>query len=37
MQVLTLERAPADAEHKSLPDGPIEPVPEALRPLYGPR
>ena len=32
--VLTLERAPADAEHLSLPDGPIQPVPESLRFLY---
>ena len=34
VSVLTLERAPADAEHLSLPDGPVQPVPEPLRFLY---
>ena len=37
VSVLVLERAPADAAHKSLPDGPIEPVPIMLRDLYLPR
>ena len=35
--VLTLERAPADAADKSLPDGPVDPVPPLLRELYLPR
>ena len=34
VSVLVLERAPADAAHKSLPDGPIDPVPPQLRELY---
>ncbi len=37
VSVLTLERAPADAAQKSLPDGPIDPVPPMLRDLYEPR
>ena len=37
VSVLVLERAPADAMDKSLPDGPINPVPEVLRYLYVPR
>ena len=32
--VLTLEKAPPDAAHLKLPDGPIQPVPEPLRYLY---
>ena len=34
VSVLVLERAPADAAGKSLPDGPVEPVPPSLRDLY---
>ena len=34
VSVLTLERAPAGADHLALPDGPIGPVPEPLRDLY---
>ena len=34
VSVLTLEPAPADAAHLSLPDGPLQPVPEPLRFLY---
>ena len=34
VSVLVLERAPADAGHLALPDGPLKPVPEALRFLY---
>ncbi len=32
--VTTLEAAPPNAEHLDLPDGPVYPVPEALRPLF---
>ena len=32
--VTTLEQAPPDAAHLDLPDGPIYPVPEALRPVF---
>ncbi len=37
VSVLILERAPADSGDISLPDGPIEPVPEPARFLYQPR
>ena len=34
VSVLILERAPADAAHRALPDEPVQPVPEPLRFLY---
>jgi protein involved in polysaccharide export with SLBB domain len=37
VSVLVLERAPTDAAHESLPDGPIEPVPPWMRDLCVPR
>jgi protein involved in polysaccharide export with SLBB domain len=37
VSVVVLERAPDDAAHKSLPDGPIDPVPFELRELFLPR
>jgi protein involved in polysaccharide export with SLBB domain len=34
VKVTTLEAAPPDAEHLDLPDGPVYPVPDAIKPLF---
>jgi hypothetical protein len=32
--LIVLESAPPDAAHLDLPDGPVYPVPDALKPLF---